>query len=508
MSIQPVETAPEATTTIVSAERVEARAIGSRPMWLLWPSVLLLVVIIGIPLLIAIYISFLNLDQYTLKSWIQAPWVGLANYVTALTAGNVIGASALTSLGVSVGFSLLTTLFITPIGILAALTVNTQYRGRTFVRSLYLVPYVIPTFVTALVWRQMFLNGTGLVDRFLAGIHVANINTYWLLGPNSFWAMVIADVWASWAFIYIMVLAGLQSISHDHYEAADIDGASSWQKLTRVVLPQLRHILGLALLLSTLYHFNNFTLPFVLFGTPPPAQADVLPLNIYVSSFQLFNFGLGGAMAVITLIIMLIPGFMAVGAAYITTRFNFRGRRPYLYSLIGLQTVPQVMLLLPLFVLFASTQAALHLRIVGTYPAVVITFLTFALPFATWLMVSYLGSIPMDLEEAALCDGATRLQALWRVIVPLALPGMVVALVFAFLTGWNDVLFASVLTSPETRTLAVQLQAFSSAQEGGALPLYGQLMGAAVVSAVPVVILYMVFQRYLIGGLTAGGVKG
>lgn len=314
MSIQPVETAPEATTTIVSDGRIEARAIGGRPMWLLWPSVLLLVVVIGIPLLIAIYISFLNLDQYTLKSWIQAPWVGLSNYVTALTAGNVIGASALTSLGVSLSFSLLTTLFITPIGILAALTVNTQYRGRTFVRSLYLVPYVIPTFVTALVWRQMFLNGSGLVDRFLAAIHVANINTYWLLGPNSFWAMVIADVWASWAFIYIMVLAGLQSISHDHYEAADIDGASSWQKLTRVVLPQLRHILGLALLLSTLYHFNNFTLPFVLFGTPPPTQADVLPLNIYVSSFQLFNFGLGGAMSVITLIIMLIPGFLYIRA--------------------------------------------------------------------------------------------------------------------------------------------------------------------------------------------------
>jgi len=203
-----------------------------------------------------------------------------------------------------------------------------------------------------------------------------------------------------------------------------------------------------------------------------------------------------------------IAVILALGAGYIITRFKFRGRRPYLYSLIGLQTVPSVMLLLPLFVLFASIQAELHFRLVGTYEAVIITYLTFALPFATWLMVSYLGSIPMDLEEAALCDGATRLQALWRVIAPLALPGMVVALVFAFLTGWSDVLFASVLTSPETRTLAVQLQAFSSAQEGGALPLYGQLMGAAVVSALPVVILYMIFQKYLIGGLTAGGVKG
>ncbi|HYU71384.1 MAG TPA: carbohydrate ABC transporter permease [Ktedonobacteraceae bacterium] len=229
----------------------------------------------------------------------------------------------------------------------------------------------------------------------------------------------------------------------------------------------------------------------------------------YLSMWSTVNLaqGLGNSL-IIAGFASVIAVILAVGAAYIITRFKFRGRLPYLYSLIGLQTVPSVMLLLPLFVLFASAQAAIHLRIVGTYPAVTITYLTFALPFATWLLVSYLGSIPVDLEEAALTDGATRLQTLWLIIVPLALPGLVVALVFAFLTGWNDVLFASVLTSPETRTVAVQLQAFSSSQEGGALPLYGQLMGASVVTALPVVILYMVFQRYLVGGLTAGGVKG
>jgi multiple sugar transport system permease protein len=313
MSIQPVpETIPEESSMTLQPARSWGLLPGRRPMWLMWPSILLLVLIIGIPFLIAVYISFLNLDQYTLRSWVSAPWVGLSNYVSSLTAGNVVGASTLLSLGISIGFSLLTTLLITPIGILGALTVNTQYRGRALIRALYLIPYVMPTFVTALVWRMMFLNRTGLVDRVLAGLHLADINMYWLLGPNSFWAMVIADVWASWAFIYIMVLAGLQSIPADVYDAADVDGANAWQKLTSIVLPQLRHILGLALLLSTLNHFNNFTLPFVMFGTPPPVQADVLPLNIYVSSFQLFNFGLGGAMSVITLIIMLIPGLLYI----------------------------------------------------------------------------------------------------------------------------------------------------------------------------------------------------
>jgi hypothetical protein len=136
---------------------------------------------------------------------------------------------------------------------------------------------------------------------------------------------------------------------------------------------------------------------------------------------------------------------------------------------------------------------------------------SFQLFFNDWAGLQFLSEIaphPALAPRFYAGNKAHGLQALWRVIVPLALPGMVVALVLSFLTGWNDVLFASVLTSPETRTLAVQLQAFSSSQEGGALPLYGQLMGAVIVSALPVVILYMVFQRYLIGGLTAGGVKG
>src|SRR5450631_487308 len=128
MSIQSLpKLAPKATVIREKPGHHKKNRLSRRPMWLIWPSVLLLIVIIGIPFLIAAYISFLNLDQYSLRSWLQAPWVGFANYVTALTSGNVVGASTLASLGVSIAFSLLTTLFITPIGILAALTANTNY---------------------------------------------------------------------------------------------------------------------------------------------------------------------------------------------------------------------------------------------------------------------------------------------------------------------------------------------------------------------------------------------
>ena len=303
-------TQPATGTTGARSKRRSGPTAGDRPLWLMGPNVAVMLLVVAVPFLIALYTSFLAVDQYTLRQWIGAPWVGLRNYVEALTGGSVLSVSTLGSLGVSAAFSILVTIIITPIGILAALTVNSEFRGRAFIRSLYLVPYVIPTFVTALLWRMMFLPETGLINRFLAGIGIGDANTYWLVGARSFWAMTIAECWAVWAFVYIMVLAGLQSIPREQYEVAELDGASSWQKLTRVVLPQLKGLLALALLLSTLFHFNNFTLPFVMFGTPPPGAVTVLPLNIYLTSFNLFNFSLGSAMSIITLVIMLIPGYV------------------------------------------------------------------------------------------------------------------------------------------------------------------------------------------------------
>lgn len=211
---------------------------------------------------------------------------------------------------------------------------------------------------------------------------------------------------------------------------------------------------------------------------------------------------------IVSVFASLISTALAVGIAYCLVRFTFLGRKSILRSMLGLQTVPGTLLLLPLFVVFFSVDTYLGLTLIGTRTSLVVTYMTFALPFATWVMVTYLRSIPISLEEAGLIDGLSRIGVLRRIIAPLALPGMVVATIFSFLLGWNDVLFASVLTAPSTRTAAIQLSGFAQAQEGGGLPLYGQLMAASVITALPVVILYLVFQRYLAAGLTSGGVKG
>ncbi|WP_305783866.1 carbohydrate ABC transporter permease [Symbioplanes lichenis] len=193
--------------------------------------------------------------------------------------------------------------------------------------------------------------------------------------------------------------------------------------------------------------------------------------------------------------------------AYVLVRHTFTGRLTILRGLVGLQSIPGTLMLLPVFVLFSSAGNYLGVTVVGTRWGLFLAYLTFALPFSTWVMVTYLRGLPRELEEAGRVDGASTPRILVRIIMPLSLPAIVVSGIFAFLLGWNDVLFASVLTRPGTRTAAVALSAFGSTQEGGALPVYSQVMAAALVSAAPVVLLYLVFQRYLVGGLTAGGVK-
>lgn len=276
-----------------------------RPLWLLAPGGLLMTVVIVLPLLLAVYISLIDLDQYTLRRWLDAPFIGLKNFVEAFQSG------LLHSMWISVSFAVIATVVTVPIGIAAALVTQNAYWGRSVVRAIFLIPYVLPSFVVATVWRTM-LQPDGIVNSVLAkvGVHPG----LWLSGPNAYWTLILVEIWAAWPFIYLMALAALQGVDTEVHEASAVDGASWWPKLTRVILPYLRGPVLLACLLATLNHINNFTLPFVLFGIPAPDNVNVVPSLVYVTSFQSVRFGLSAAMAIVSLLLIAIPLFVYLRA--------------------------------------------------------------------------------------------------------------------------------------------------------------------------------------------------
>lgn len=276
-------------------------------MWLAAPGTLFFALIVGIPLVIVVWTSVLRIGSGNIANWATAPFAGIGNYRTGLTRPNVLGVSVLESVWTSVKFSVLATVASTPIAFFAALSVYHRFRGRALLRSVYLVPYVIPGFVIALLAQLAFHDTSGAVDKLLAALHLAPVTTFWLIGPNAFWAMTFTEVWEVWPFIYLMLLAGLQAIPRDQLDAATVDGAGWWARLRYIVLPQLKGIYALAFALSTLFHFGNFTLPYIMFGNTRPASTVTLPINIYYIAFNGFDFGIASATAVFNVALLVVP---------------------------------------------------------------------------------------------------------------------------------------------------------------------------------------------------------
>jgi multiple sugar transport system permease protein len=194
---------------------------------------------------------------------------------------------------------------------------------------------------------------------------------------------------------------------------------------------------------------------------------------------------------------------VAVLAAYAVSRYRFRGRRAFTVTVLATQMIPGILFLLPLFLLLVGLGNATGLPLYGSRGGLVLTYLTFSLPFSVWLLAGYFDGIPRDLDEAAAVDGCGPVRTLARVVVPAALPGIVAVAVYAFMTAWGEVLFASVLTDDTTRTLAVGLQGYATQTD----VYWNQVMAASLVVSVPVVAGFLLLQRYLVAGLTAGAVK-
>ncbi|MEO7017640.1 MAG: carbohydrate ABC transporter permease [Leifsonia sp.] len=194
---------------------------------------------------------------------------------------------------------------------------------------------------------------------------------------------------------------------------------------------------------------------------------------------------------------------VAIFAAYAVSRYRFRGRTLFTTGVLSTQMFPGVLFLLPLFLIFVNINQSVGIQLVGTYGGLVITYLTFSLPFAIWMLAGYFDGIPRELDEAATVDGCGPVRALFSVVLPAARPGVVAVAIYSFMTAWGEVLFASVMTNDDNRTLAVGLQLYSSQTN----VFWNQIMAASLVVSIPVVVAFLLLQRNFVAGLTAGAVK-
>jgi multiple sugar transport system permease protein len=217
----------------------------------------------------------------------------------------------------------------------------------------------------------------------------------------------------------------------------------------------------------------------VLFGS-----ASVLP-NLW-SSFVVASLA--------TALAMLI----AIPAAYALARLEFPAKRGTGFYVLATQMLPPVGLIIPYYLVMQK------LAVLDTYPGLIVIYLTFSLPFAIWLLVSYFEDIPREMEEAALLDRAGRLRALWHVILPQVRGGIAVTTIFVFLNAWNEFLFAVVLGGNRVRTVTVAMFNFISVEQ----TLWAKLAAGAVLAMAPVILRGLLAQRHIVKGLTVGAVKG
>jgi ABC-type glycerol-3-phosphate transport system permease component len=195
---------------------------------------------------------------------------------------------------------------------------------------------------------------------------------------------------------------------------------------------------------------------------------------------------------------VLVSLVLGVPAGYAFARYGFRGSNTLLYSLLLLRMLPPVTVLIPMFVLFR------YLRLLDTHVGMVLAYTTFSLPFVVWVMRGFFQDLPRELEESALTEGCTRFSAFWRVILPLARPGLAASAIFALIMAWNDFLFAAVLTSRRTQTLPVLMAGFTS-DTGIA---WGEMAASGILVILPAIVFSFFTQRHLVAGLSSGAVKG
>lgn len=236
-----------------------------------------------------------------------------------------------------------------------------------------------------------------------------------------------------------------------------------------------------------------------IYALPPTFLPEAPTMSNYQAIFEtefpqyIFN------SFVVAIGVTAISAIVGAMAAYPIARMQFRGRALASRTIVAAYLLPPSLMFIPLFIVLQK------LGLIDTRFGLVLAYLTFTIPFCTWMLIGYFRTIPSDLDEAAQIDGATRFQTLVKVIIPVAAPGVAVVALFAFTHAWNEFLYALVFVySPGTKTFTAGLSGLTM----GDTFIWGQLMASSVIAIIPIFIIYVVAQRHIVEGLSAGSVKG
>jgi multiple sugar transport system permease protein len=267
-----------------------------------------MVVVHLLPMLGGVYLSFKNLNTFTFARLFDAPWAGFDNYRSILfEADNPLREGFTGAVRNTVVYTFWTVAGTLGGGLAVALLMNRPMRGIKVIRTLMLTPWIVPSFVVAVLWQFMWQSDVGVINKFLVDwTGILGHRPVWLIGENSLWAIIIPSVWRGLPFAMLIFLAGLQAMPGELHEAAAIDGAGAFKRFRYITLPLLRPLIAVQLLFGVIYSAYQFSIPYVMFGSNPGPDADLMMTLIVRQSFSNNLFGYGSAVSVLLMLAMLV----------------------------------------------------------------------------------------------------------------------------------------------------------------------------------------------------------
>jgi multiple sugar transport system permease protein len=305
----PIDAEVTRTTAPLRPRRRHGRGRRNRlPYWLIAPALILMIFVHVLPAIGGLVLSLKKFNLFTFRELFGAPWNGLENYRSILLdTDNPLHTGFWGAVSNTAVYTFWTVAGTLVGGLAIALLLHRKMAGQRIVRTLMLVPWIVPSYVVAVLWSFMWQSDVGIVNKVLVDYtHLLGHRPVWLLGPNTMWAIVIPSIWRGLPLAILIFLAGLAAQPHELHEAAAIDGAGPWRRFRHITLPLLRPLIGVQLLFGVIYAAYQFSIPTVMFGSNPGPDADLMMTFIVRQSFSNSLYGLGAAASTMLMLVMLV----------------------------------------------------------------------------------------------------------------------------------------------------------------------------------------------------------